>query len=110
MSGASQNVDKGGSNAAGAVAKQNTRPSGAQPKRARASKSTGGAIMGSGGGGLTVLTPSSTRSRPGSRAGLAMNELQRQTPRKLLGQGHYGKRERESVCVCVCSGVFSARA
>ena len=64
----------------------------------------------SGGGGLTVLTPSSTRSRPGSRAGLAMNELQRQTPRKLLGQGHYGKRERESVCVCVCSGVFSARA
>ena len=52
MSGASQNVAKGGSNAAGAVAKQNNRPSGAQPKRARASKSTGGAIMGSGGGGL----------------------------------------------------------
>merc|ERR1712028_160593 len=66
MSGASQNVNKGGSNAAGAVAKQNTRPSGANPKRVSSRKSTGGAMMGSSGGGLLRFY---TDDAPGLKGG-----------------------------------------
>eukprot|EP00658_Telonema_sp_P-2_P069445 TRINITY_DN586_c0_g1_i3.p2 TRINITY_DN586_c0_g1~~TRINITY_DN586_c0_g1_i3.p2 ORF type:complete len:100 (-),score=19.13 TRINITY_DN586_c0_g1_i3:571-870(-) len=54
MSGASTNVAKGGSGAAGTVSKAAARQSsgGGSSRRPRATKSTGGAIMGTGGGGL----------------------------------------------------------
>merc|ERR1719446_189765 len=68
MSGASQNVPKGGSGGAGALSKGagQSRPSRAGGGRVKTSKSTGGAIMGSSGGGLLRFY---TDDAPGLKVG-----------------------------------------
>eukprot|EP00656_Telonema_subtile_P044255 TRINITY_DN50540_c0_g1_i1.p1 TRINITY_DN50540_c0_g1~~TRINITY_DN50540_c0_g1_i1.p1 ORF type:complete len:100 (-),score=13.37 TRINITY_DN50540_c0_g1_i1:263-562(-) len=67
MSGASTNVAKGGTGAAGAVSKTGNRPAGANTsRRPKSGKSTGGALMGQSGGGLLRFY---TDDAPGLKVG-----------------------------------------
>ena len=108
MSAQSQNVNKGGSNAAGAMSKA-SRPQGAAPARRAAKPSQAGAMLGQQGGGSGIL-----RFYTDDAPGLKIGPVSRPTMTSPVSRAEPRHRHRtvarESLSISVLAGVDQPRA